>query len=108
MEWSVHRNSPTGEQVGGSKRSAAAYQADGFGLHGCAWARGEVPLQQGMEYVVVFTVVDPPSDSQGFNPPVSDDPGSGAWMATAAPGVWKHRPDVTLSATIIEWATEVQ
>lgn len=108
MEWSVHRNSPTGEQVGGSKRSAAAYQADGFGLHGCAWARGEVPLQQGMEYVVVFTVVDPPSDSQGFNPSVSDDPGSGAWMATAAPGVWKHRPNVTLSATIIEWATEVQ
>lgn len=65
---------------------------------------GEVPLVVGHAYTVVIRVVDPPFDSDGFNPSISDDAykGGHGWQSVDGAS-WMPRPNVTIAATVMEW-----
>lgn len=66
--WKVRENGPTGAQIGPTKITEAAFQAHGAGLHGVSYNPGEVPLVAGSTYFIEFSIVDPPPESNGFNP----------------------------------------
>lgn len=111
--WKVREGGPTGAQIGPTKTTQAAFQGAGAGLHGVSFNPGEVPLVPGQTYFVEFYIVNPPADSNGFNPyvmsPQSDSPcGGGDNVDSFDEGIAyrdnEARPNVDLSMTIIEYS----
>lgn len=104
--WSVHEGGPGGPQIGPTKLTMAAYQTAGFGLHGVSFSPGEAPVKAGSQYAIAFAIHNPPPDSDGFNPGVSDDGYSGGngvqWDDKAQD--WVPHVGVTLCMTIMEYA----
>ncbi len=99
--FTVRKGNPTGEKIGPTKTTKAAYQAFGAGLHAVSYNPGEVTLEPGEVYYVEFT------NSEGFNPYVMDDSADAyssgkAWQdgTPAANGT------ADLSMTILEYAEE--
>jgi hypothetical protein len=94
--WKVRVGGPTGLQIGSTKRTKAAYQSFGSGLHGVSYSYGEIPVVAGQTYFVEF------ANYPGFNPYVMDDDSfpQGIAYQDNTP-----RSDVDLNMTILEYTT---
>ncbi len=102
--WRIREGGPGGPQISPTKKTAAAYQSFGSGLHGVSYDPNEVRLTAGQTYFVEFETVNPPMGSQGFNPYIMDtdsyDGGTG-WFWNGAE--WIQRPTQDVSMTILEY-----
>ncbi len=95
---------PSGPQIGPTKTTQAAYQSFGEGLHAVSYIPNEVRLTPGQTYMVEFTIVNPPPESNGFNPNVMTDDSYADGMGFFwAPGGWIPRPEIDLAMTIVEY-----
>lgn len=99
--FTVRKGGPTGQRVGPSKTTRAAYQAFGVGLHAVCYNPGEVTLEPGATYYVEFT------NPEGFNPFVMND-SQDAYAGGRAykDGVAADGGSADLSMTIMEYASE--
>src|SRR5262249_41179680 len=71
--WQVRAGGPSGQIVGPIKRTAAAFQSFGTGLHAVSYSPDQVLLNPGQTYFIEFIATSPPADSPGFNPFIMDD-----------------------------------
>lgn len=95
---------PSGEQIGPTKVTKAAYQSFGVGLHGVSYNPNEVPLVTGQKYFIEFSALNPPPESPGFNPYTMDNDSYDEGMAYQWSGSnWTARTSVDLAMTILEY-----
>lgn len=111
IKWSIYEcdngiKPEQGKLMGNiTKNTMAAYQAAGIGLHGVSYNKDEILLITGIQYCIVWEIVNPPSDSDGFNPCISDDGYNGGhgWLWNNSK--WIPQNDVTVSMTIMEYSS---
>jgi hypothetical protein len=111
--WKVRQGGPTGQQIGPTKITNAAFQSFGAGLHAVSYNPGEVPLIAGQTYFIEFNIHNPPPESNGFNPYLMH-PSPGATCNGGDDPDWfeegiayrdnEARPNDDLSMTIVEYA----
>ncbi len=94
--WKVREGGPTGPQIGPTKKTKAAYQAFGLGLHGVSFSYGEIPVVAGQTYFIEF------ANYPGFNPLVMDADSFNEGIAYMDN---TPRTDADLSMTILEYTT---
>jgi hypothetical protein len=115
FQWLIRAGSPTGTPISSAKITESGYQAFGAGLHGVAYNPGEVPLTAGQTYFVEFNIVNPPSDSNGFNPYMMNKPAGcsdqGGGKDSYADGIayrwngtsWDAKLEDDVNMTIVEY-----
>ena len=101
--WRIRDGGPNGAQIGPGKITGGAFFGAGAGLHGVSYNPGEVPLVAGQTYFVEFEVFNPPPESNGFNPYVTNDPYAGGHGYRWSGAAWDAKPGTDISMTIIEY-----
>lgn len=101
--WEVRVKGPDGPRLGPVKITHAGYQAFGCGLHGVSYDPGQVRLEPGKTYFIAFKAIDPPAESPGFNPYITDDPYDDGISYRFDGETWKPHPKDDITMTIIEY-----
>jgi len=104
FKWRIRADGPNGDQIGPTKITHAGFFGAGAGLHGVSYSHDEVPLRPRQTYFIEFSIYDPPPESNGFNPYITDDPYGGGigyqWNGTS----WDAKTNRDVAMTVVEYA----